>query len=280
MTQMGKINTLQVVKTNENGIYLDAGNLGEIFLPRKYVPQDVGSNDSLEVFVYRDSLDRIAATLLQPYAMVGECAFLKVVSLTGVGAFLDWGLPKDLFVPFGEQKEKMQEGTSYIVFIYVDKYSERLLASSKLDKFLDREPAGFKNGQEVDLLIAGRTDLGYKAIINNSHWGVLYQNEIFQTVEKGQHIRGFIKKVRDDGKIDLCLSKSGYEKIDGVSTGILEIIKEHNGFIAVTDKSSPEVIYSLFGISKKIYKKAIGSLYKRRIISINADGIALVQSKE
>lgn len=280
MAQIGKINILKIVKIKEHGIYLDAGNSGKILLPRKYVPKEVGINDNLEVFVYRDSEDRIIATTEQPYAMVGEGAFLKVISLTPIGAFLDWGLPKDLFVPFGEQKEKMREGKSYIVFIYIDKYTRRILASSKLDKFLDREPVKFKNGQEVDLLIADKTDLGYKAIINNLHWGVLYQNEVFQNIKKGQHVRGFIKKVRDDDKIDLCLSKSGYKKIDGISNNILEILKEHNGFIAVTDKSSPEVIYSLFGISKKVYKKAIGSLYKRRIVSINSDGIALVQNKE
>ena len=211
--------------------------------------------------------------------MVGEFALLKVAAVNPVGAFLDWGLQKDLLVPFSEQKQRMEEGKYYIVFIYLDDRTHRIVASSKLNKFLDKGPVKFQEGQGVELLICDRTELGYKAIINNSRRGVLYKNEVFQTLEKGQNITGFIKKVRDDGKIDLCLQKPGHEMIDGVSEKIIDELKAKGGFIPVTDKSSPEIIAGLFGISKKTYKKAIGALYKKRLIVIESNGIKLIKKK-
>lgn len=279
MMEIGKFNTLRIVKTVDFGIYLDGGGFGEILLPKRYVPENYEIDDMIEVFIYNDSEDRLTAITDKPYAMVGEFALLKAVSVNTVGAFLDWGLPKDLLVPFGEQNLKMEEGKSYIVAIYLDAESNRIVASSKLDKFLDNIPIDVEEGQEVDLFICQSTELGYKAIINNTHWGMLYKNEVFQPLNKGQNIMGFVKKIRDDEKIDLCLDKPGYEKIDELSQMILTLLKENDGFIPLNDKSSSEAIYGQFHQSKKTFKKAIGSLYKKRFISIEKDGIRLILSK-
>jgi predicted RNA-binding protein (virulence factor B family) len=277
MTGIGEVNTLTVVKELDQGVYLDGNELGEILLPRRYVPEDCKPGDSMEVFIYLDSEDLMIATTEKPYAMVGQFAFLKVVSVNPVGAFLDWGLPKDLLVPFREQKQKMEVGRSYLVFVYLDDKTTRIAASSKLDKFLDTHPADFEEGQEVGLFICETTEIGYKAIINDTHWGMLYKNEVFRQLTQGCRISGFIKKVRDDGKIDLCLQKPGYEKVDGISEKIIDTLIKQGGSIPVTDKSSPEIIYELFGISKKTYKKAVGSLYKKRRIIIGPGGIKLVE---
>jgi len=278
MTEVGKFNRLRVIKRLDAGVYIDGEELGEIFLPRSYVPEGCRTGDIADVFIFLDSEDHLLATTQRPYAMVGDFAFLKVISVNPVGAFLDWGLQKDLLVPFSEQKQRMKEGKSYIVYIYIDDRSSRIVASSKLDKFLDKRPVEFQEGQSVELLICDQTEIGYKAIINNSRWGVLYKNEVFQTLKKGQNIAGFIKKVRDDGKIDLCLQKPGYEPIDGVSGKIIDKLTARGGFIPVTDKSSPEIIYGLFGVSKKTYKKAIGALYKNRLITIEDNGIRLIKN--
>ncbi len=275
MAAVGQLNTLKVVKVCEFGVYLDGGSLGEILLPRKYVPEECQPGDSVEVFVYCDSEDAIIATTQKPYAMVGDFALLKVAEVNRVGAFLDWGLEKDLLVPFREQQHKMEEGRSYLVRIYHDEKSNRLAASSRLDKFLDNQPADFQEEQKVKLIIGDQTDIGYKAIVENAHWGVVYRNEIFQELKKGQILNGFIKKVRADGKIDVCLHKSGYEKITETAERVVVALKEHGGFLSLTDKSSPETIYEHFGISKKTYKKAIGTLYKKRRITIESEGIKL-----
>jgi len=224
------------------------------------------AGDSIEVFIMLDSEDRLTATTQKPYAMVDEFANLRVVSVTGIGAFLEWGMPKDLLVPFREQKIKMREGQSYMVRIYLDRVSGRLAASSKLDKFLDKTDATYETGEKVDLLICAKTDLGYKAIINGAHWGVVFHNEAFLPLERGQCLEGFIKQLRPDGKIDLCLQKPGYEKVTDLTEVILSHIKKQGGFMPVTGKSSPEEIHSLFGVSKKTYKQAIGALYKKRLI--------------
>ena len=273
MAEIGKLNKLKVLKKVDFGVYLDGEGLGEILLPRRYVPKNCDIDDIIEVFIYCDSDDRIIATVEKPYVMVGQFALLKVVSIDRIGVFLDWGLQKDLLVPFREQKQKMEKGKSYIVFVYLDDKGQRIAASSKLDKFLGRTPTNFEEGQEVELLICNQTEIGYKAVINNSHWGVLYKNEVFERLETGQQIRGFIKKVREDNKIDLCLHKPGYEKVDDLSKKIIDSLKKQGGFISVNDKSSPKVIYELFGVSKKTYKQAIGSLYKKRIITFENNGI-------
>lgn len=275
MAEIGKINTLRVIKEVDFGLYLDGGEHGEILIPKRYVPENTKPEDMLEVFIYLDSEDRIIATTDKPLIAVGEFACLKVVAVTQMGAFLDWGLPKDLFVPFREQKQRMEEGKSYVVTLYLDYDSKRLVGSAKIDKFLDNLPPDYPIGEEVDLLISGETDLGFNAIINNRHIGVLYKNEIFQPLKKGDRIKGYIKKIREDEKIDLILQKPGYEKVDSISMKILETLKNHNGFIPVTDKSDPDTIYNLFGVSKKTYKKAVGSLFKFRLIVIEENGIRL-----
>jgi uncharacterized protein len=208
--------------------------------------------------------------------MAGDFALLKVVAVNSVGAFLDWGLSKDLLVPFSEQRPLMEKGKSYIVRIYIDKQSNRITATTRLDRYLDNTPGNFHAGQEVKLLICNQTDIGYKAIINGTHWGVLYSNEVFQPLKRGQKTEGYIKKVRDDNKIDLSLHKPGYKKVGDVTETILNVLKKKDGFLPVTDKSSPEIIYKLFGVSKNTYKKAIGAIYRKRLITIENNGIKLI----
>lgn len=275
MTEIGKLNTLSVVKELDFGIYLDGQQLGEILMPRRYVPAGTKPGDKLEVFIYLDSEDRFIATTEKPFAMVGDFALLDVVGVNSIGAFLDWGLPKDLLVPFREQKQKLEVGKSYVVYVYLDVETNRIVASAKPEKFLDRSPANFEEGKEVDLLILSKTDLGYKAMINKTHTGVLYKNEVFESLEKGQQLKGYIRKIRPDGKVDLILHKPGYEKVDDISKQILDKLKEKSGFIALNDKSSAESIYEMFRVSKKTYKKAIGALYRERVITIEDAGIRL-----
>ena len=276
MVEIGKINALEVVRETDNGLYLDGRELGEILMPKKFITDKVRSQGWADVFVYSDSEDRLVATTEKPLAMVGEFAFLKVVAISRFGAFLDWGLPKDLLVPFREQKADMVEGRSYLVYLFVDMLTKRIAASAKVDKYLDNTPPEYDLGDEVQLLIAEETDLGYKAIVNNEHWGMLYKNQLYQTISLGQKINGYINKVRDDEKIDLLLEKPGYEKVDAISQKILDELKQNRGFMAVSDKTSPDMINALFGISKKNFKKAIGSLYKQRLITFDSDGIRLV----
>jgi predicted RNA-binding protein (virulence factor B family) len=276
MIEVGKMNTLQVLRSSEFGLFLDGGKLGDVLLPRRYVSSDWKPGDNIEVFVMLDSEDRLTATTQKPYAMVDQFANLRVVAVTAIGAFLDWGMPKDLLVPFREQKIKMREGQSYIVRIYFDRASGRLAASSKLDRFLDKSDADYETGEKVDLLICAKTDLGYKAIINEAHWGVVFHNEVFSPLERGQRIEGFIKQLRPDGKIDLCLQKPGYEKVTDLTDVILRYLEKQGGFMPITGKSSPEEIYKRFGVSKKTYKQAIGALYKKRKIEFVDEGTRLV----
>lgn len=275
MVAIGKFNTLRVVRKCDFGVYLDGEELGEILLPNRDVPRHCRPGDMLEVFILLDSEDRLLATTQTPYATVGQVAFLKVVSITAVGTFLDWGLPKDLLAPFPEQQQRMEKGRSYLVFVYLDEESQRIAASSKLEKFLDTQPIDVKEGQQVELVIDDQTEIGYKVVINDSYWGILYNNEVFQRLHKGQRLPGFIKKLRDDGKIDCCLQQSGYKKVNEAAWKILEILHTHDGFLPITDKSSPEEIYAVLGISKKTYKKAAGALYKQQHITIEKNGIKL-----
>ncbi len=276
MAAIGLINELEVVKEVDFGIYLDGGPHGEILMPKRYVPEGCKPGDTLEVFIYLDSEDRLLATNEKPKAMVGDFALLTVVSVTNVGAFLDWGLPKDLLVPFREQQQTMEAGKSYLVYVYLDNESQRIVATSKLDKCVDNIPVDYEVGEEVDLLIAGQTDLGFKAIIDNSHWGMLYKNEVFQPLKTGQKLKGFIKTIREDEKIDLSLQKEGYEKIDDISQSILNKLAANSGFLSLTDKSSPDVIKQTLHISKKNFKKAIGSLYRQRLIALEENGIRML----
>jgi len=275
MIEIGKINSLRVVKFVDFGAYLDGQEKGEILIPKRYIPLTVQVDDIIDVFIYTDSDDRIIATTEKPFAKVDEFAFLKVTSVNKVGAFLDWGLLKDLLVPFSEQKQTLEEGKSYIVRLFLDKLTERVAATTKIDKYLNTELPTYQPDDEVEILIHSQTDIGYKAIIENKFWGILYENEVFRTLKRGQRLTAYIKKVRTDGKIDLNLDKPGFEKIDDLTDRIIEKLKTNNGFIGVTDKSSPETIYGMFGASKKTYKKAIGSLFKQRLIEITEDGIRL-----
>lgn len=260
----------------DHGAYLDGGPYGEILLPKRYVPENCQLEDEIEVFISFDSEDRILATTDFPYAQVGEFASLEVVDVTAVGAFLDWGLPKNLLVPFREQLSKMETGRTYVVYIYVDEKTGRIAATAKFKKFLNHEPIDFQEGDEVELLISGRSDLGYSAIINGSHSGILYANEVFKPIKTGDLTRGFVKKIREDGKIDLALEKQGYQKVDPIAEQILNRIKEEGGSLDFNDKSDPEIIKEAFGISKKNFKKAIGALYKNKQITIDDNGIHLV----
>jgi predicted RNA-binding protein (virulence factor B family) len=278
MINIGKINELKVVKEVDFGVYLDGQDFDDILMPKRYVPENCKIDDLIEVFVYCDSEDRLVATTEEPYATVGDFAFLKVKSVNSFGAFMEWGLLKDLLVPFREQKMDMEEGKSYLVYIYLDLETNRIAASSKVDKFIkDGSSENFNPGQEVDLLIFSITDIGYKALINGSFQGILYKNEVFGQLEKGQQLKGFIKLVREDGKIDLTLHKFGYNKVSDFSEHLLSAIKDNNGRIEITDKSPSEDIYEMFGVSKKTFKKAVGSLYKKRLIKIEKDYIKLAE---
>jgi uncharacterized protein len=275
MAEIGKMNELRVVKELDFGIYLDGGEHGEILMPKRYVPEGCKPEDILNAFIYRDSEDRLIATTEKPYAMVGDFAFLKAVSVSTVGAFLDWGLSKDLMIPYREQSHKIEEGKKYVVHVYLDIDSQRIVASTKIDRFLDNLPPQFKTDEEVDLFIVNKTELGYKAIINSTHSGIIYQNEVFQIIKQGERLKGYIRKVREDHKIDLYLQKKGPEQRDELSARILKYLKENDGFMSITDKSNPEIIYKHFEVSKKTYKIAIGSLYKQRLIIIEDYGVRL-----
>ena len=271
--EAGRINTLRVVKILDFGIYLNAGEDGEILMPTKWVPKETIVGDEIDAFVYFDSEDRLIATTIKPKAMVGEFSFLEVKDVNNIGAFLDWGLDKDLFVPFKEQNAKMIVGKSYLVFLYIDPLSKRITASARLERFLDKEPADYSVGEEVDLILWTRSDLGYNAIINCKHAGMLYENEIFRDVRTGMLTKGYIKQVRADGKIDLILDKPGYEKIDEMAAKILEMLESNDGYLAINDKSPAEEIYNILQMSKKNFKKAIGSLYRQKRIIIEDKGI-------
>lgn len=275
MAFIGKTNSLQILREVSIGCFLDGGEHGEILIPRRYVPENAEIDDFIDVFVFYDSEDRIIATTETPKIQLGEIAQLQVVSVTHAGAFLDWGLSKDIFVPFREQKIRMEEGKWYIVGLYIDYETDRLAASAKIDKFLGNTPPIYEVGEEVDLLIYNKTDLGFSAIINNAHWGVIYQNEIFRHLNQGKRIKGYIKKVREDEKIDLVLQKPGFEKVDEIAQSILDKLEKNNGVIWLSDKSNPQDVYALLGISKKVFKKAIGGLYRAKLIAIEEKCIRL-----
>lgn len=277
MAILGKMNPLKVVKIVDFGVYLDGSSDGEILLPTRYVPENCQVDDVVSVFIYNDSEDRLIATTLTPLAMVGEFACLEVESVNEVGAFLDWGLMKQLLVPFREQHAKMREGGRYPVFIYVDFDSKRIVASAKLEKFIDSSHPELEVNQQVELLIYKKTEMGWKAIINQQYSGVIYFNEVFHPLEIGQKITGYVKLIREDDKIDLMLQKTGFEKIDDFALKLHELLKEADGFLPFTDKSPADDIYEQFGISKKTFKKAVGDLYRKRIITLGENGISLVK---
>ncbi len=275
--KLGKFNQLEVVKEVDFGVYLDGGEDGEILLPTRYVPEGCRPGDMLNVFVYLDNEERLIATTLTPLVQVGEFAYLEVAWVNQFGAFLNWGLMKDLFVPFREQKMKMEVGRSYIVHAHVDEDSYRIVASAKVERYLSKEMPEYQAGELVDILVWQKTDLGFKAIVDNKYGGLLYQNEIFQPLETGMRMQAYVKQVRDDAKIDLELQRGGARKVDDFAEVLLQYIKEHEGSIPFHDKSNAEDIYNTFGVSKKTFKKAVGELYKKHLIVLEEQEIRLVK---
>jgi len=276
MADIGKYNTLSVVTVSEKGAYLNAGELGEVLLPNRFIPENCKVDDKLDVFIYVDSAERIIATTEKPLGQVDEFVSLKVKQLNKMGAFLDWGLPKDLLVPFNQQHSPMEEGKYYLVRIFLDTTTDRIAASSKLDKYIDIWPADYQKWDKVKLMIGGKTDLGFKAIINDKHWGLLYDNEIFQPLRVGRIVDGFIKNVREDGRIDLSLSRPGEGKVKDFADKLLAHIAENDGFIPLHDKSSPELIQRTLGVSKKTFKATVGNLLKKGKVTIEKDGIRIL----
>lgn len=281
MIIIGKSYDLEVTKTVDFGVYLAAGDLGEVLLPRRHINNTLRKGDTVHVFLYLDSEDRPVATTQTPKACVGEFAYLPMVASTDVGAFLNWGLDKDVLVPFSEQHRPLEVGKSYLVYLYIDKVDQRITASSKIDKYIDDdEPHEFEPQQAVDLIIGNSTELGYKVIINHRHWGILYKDEVHQRISFGQSLTGFIKTIRADGKIDLSLRNpevSGYEIRDKHAIIILDYLKSNQGFAPLHDKSDPKQIAETFGMSKGAFKKAIGGLYKKKVIAIEKQGIRLIE---
>ena len=272
---LGKYNQLEVVKEVDFGVYLDGGDDGEILLPSRYVPEGCRPGDMLNVFIYLDNEERLIATTLQPLVQVDEFACLEVAWVNEYGAFLDWGLMKDLFVPFREQKMKMQKGHRYVIHAHVDEDSYRIMASAKVEKFLSKEMPLYQPGEEVEVMAWQKTDLGYKVIVDNQFSGLVYQKEIFKALEPGMKMSAYVRQVREDGKIDLTLQKDGMGKVGDFSAELLQYIKSQGGHTPLNDKSAAEDIYDTFGVSKKTFKKAVGDLYKKRLIVLVEDGIRL-----
>ncbi|GIZ11258.1 S1 RNA-binding domain-containing protein [Pseudomonas sp. NCCP-436] len=278
MALIGRMNSLQVLRHTDFGLYLDGGADGEILLPKRYIPKDVpsGEDDWLNVFVYLDSEDRLIATTLRPKIQLGEFASLKVVDINRIGLFLDWGLPKDLLLPHSEEKRPLQVGDYCVVHLYLDKRSRRLTATARLDRYLDQTPPNYRVGQEVDLLVVERTDLGFKAIVDGTHWGLIHKNELFRFIRSGMREKGYIREVRADGRISLSLQPLGREAADSLTGQILQRLREQDGVLALGDKSPPELISAQFRVSKGNFKRAIGGLYKQGRILIHDDHIELV----
>lgn len=279
MSIVGQNINLEVIRSTEIGLFLDTENrqFNGILLPSRYVPNGVEVGDFIDVFIYKDSEDRIIATRLEPYIKVNEFAYLTVKKIESYGAFLDWGLPKDLFIPVSQQRSSMVNNGYYLVYAYIDKQTDRITATEKVHRYLENEAKNLNIGQEVDLLICDETDLGVRVIINNKFWGLIFHNEIFQHLIEGQKTKGYIKAIRDtDKKIDVTLKKEGMAEIQDARSLIIEALEDTNGFLPLHDKSDPEAIYKRLEISKKVFKKAIGNLYKDKIINIKKDGIQLL----
>ncbi|MER0438909.1 S1-like domain-containing RNA-binding protein [Emticicia sp. W12TSBA100-4] len=275
MLHLGIKNTLRILRGTGVGMFLGDDEGNDVLLPKKYVPENAIVGDDIEVFVYRDSEDRIIATNLEPKIQLNQFACLQVKSVTAIGAFLDWGLEKDLFVPFREQNKKMEEGRWYAVYLYLDEETDRLVASCKVNRYFEKENIDLQIGQEVDLLIFEETDLGLNAIINNKYKGLIYENEIFQRIKIGTRTKGFVKNIRDDNRVDLSLQKQGYANVEPNAERILEKLKANNGFLDVTDKSDANYVMYQLEMSKKTFKKAVGALYRQKVIRIEEDGIYL-----
>ena len=271
---IGSFNTLQVVKRVAFGLYLDGEEMGEILLPNRYVPDNAQIGDYLTVFVYTDGEDRPIATTAEPLAVVGDFAVMQVKSVASVGAFLEWGIMKDLLVPYSEQTVSLRTGQKVLVYVYLDNKTKRVVASAKWERYTEKQDfSELEEGAEVSVLVASETELGYKVLINKRYVGLIYKNEVFSKINIGDTLTAYISKIRIDGKIDVRLKKSGYEAVAGESAKILEKLEKAGGFLPTTDKSPAEEIYEIYCVSKKVYKKAIGELYKKRLIILEPNGI-------
>ena len=279
MAILGKRNTLSIVRESTPGLYLDGGELGEILLPGRYIPANLKAKDKLDVFVYRDSEDRLVATTEIPHATVGEFAAMRVVSINDrVGAFLDWGLAKDLLLPFREQEKMVRVGQKVVVFVYLDPKSERIVASARLHRHLSQERPLYRNSQPVNLLITGASPLGYQAIVENAHLGLLYRDNITTPLQIGQKLKAFVRNIRPNDQIDLSLDAAGYKRVAPLTDQIVQALENNGGKLAFDDDSSPEAIRQKFSVSKKAFKQALGKLYKSRRISFTKPGIQLLDN--
>ena len=276
---LGRFNRLTIVRRAEQGLYLSGGP-EDILLPNRYVPDGAEIGDEIDVFVYLDNEERLIATTETPKAQVGDFAWLQVAWVNNFGAFLDWGLMKDLFVPFREQKMKMQKGKSYLVHLHIDPETYRIMASAKVERYLSTDFPPYHGGDEVDILVWQKTDLGFKAIVENRFSGMLFDAEIFRQLHSGDRLKAYVKQVRPDGKIDLSLQKKGQKAVHDFSDTLLEHLQNNGGFTPLGDNSPAEEIYALFGVSKKVFKKAVGDLYKQHLITIEPQGLRMNDNEE
>ncbi|WP_104399813.1 CvfB family protein [Vibrio penaeicida] len=276
MIKIGQTNTLEVVRKAEFGLFLDASEYGSVLLPNKYVPQGTDLGSKVDVFLYFDSDNQLCATTETPIAQVGEWGLMKIEGVNSTGAFASWGIDKkDLLIPFSEQRARFRVGQDVLVFVYTDKASGRIVGTTKFNKWLDNTPANYTKNQQVDLIIAERSELGYKAIVNGEHWGMIFSSDVFGKLFIGKRLKGYIKSVREDGKIDLSLQKVGTAKMDDLSSKVLDVLEKKGGFLPLNDKSTPEAIFAVFRTSKGTFKKTIGGLYKLGKITIDKEGIRL-----
>ncbi|MBY8285512.1 CvfB family protein [Vibrio fluvialis] len=278
MINVGQINNLEVVKITDFGVFLDAGEFGTTLLPKRFAPEGVEQGHFVDVFLYFDSENQLAATTETPIAKVGEWGLMKIEGVNTTGAFVNWGIKdKDLLVPYSEQRARFAAGQNILVYVYTDKASGRIVGTTKFNKLLDKTPAKYAQNEQVDLIIAERSDLGYKAIINGQHWGMIFPSDVFGKLFIGKKLKGYIKNIREDGKIDLALQKVGVAKMDDLSEKILETLQKKGGFLPLSDKSTPEAIFATFRTSKGTFKKTIGGLFKQGKILIEKDGIRLAE---
>ncbi|MCW3078914.1 S1-like domain-containing RNA-binding protein [Segetibacter sp.] len=277
MIKVGEYNVLKVLREVEFGFYLDDGAEG-ILLPKRFVPAGLAVGDDLNVFIYHDSEGRLIATTQHPKGVVGDIVKMKAITVTNQGAFLDWGLMKDIFVPKSKQVSGMRQGAEYLVKIYIDEQTGRVAATEKIEPFLSNEQLTVAENDSVDLIVYRRTDIGYLVIINNVHTGVLHFNEIYQNIGVGDKMKGFIKTIRPENKIDVVVGKQGYERVEDEASKIFRLLNENNGYLPYHDKSNPEEIYDFFGMSKKSFKMAVGSLFKQQKITLAKTGIKLLES--
>mgnify|MGYP001398935791 CR=1 FL=1 len=278
MIKVGQVNTLEIVKIEDFGVFLDADDYGSVMLPKRQAPSDAKVGQKLDLFLYFDSDSQLTATTESPIAQVGEWGLMEVVAMNPTGAFVNWGIEKkDLLVPFSEQRARFNEGQNILVYVYTDKASGRIVGTTKFNKILDNTPANYGKNQQVELIIAERSELGYKAIVNGEHWGMIFSSDVFGKLFVGKRLKGYVKVVREDGKVDLSLQKIGVGKMDDLSEKILDLLEKKSGFLPLNDKSTPDAIFSVFRTSKGTFKKSIGGLYKQGKITIAKDGIYLVE---